>query len=193
MIVKRLVCRGCGRPQSVCLCAALQPRGLPPGLTLMILQDKHEARHPLSTAPLLQRSFPDSRLLVGEVFSADEVLGDTALANTALLYPLTHKPALAAEHYADVRCLIVLDGTWRKVKKMLLNNPWLTDLPHLALQPQQPGRYAIRTSPRADGVSTLEATVLALNALHPAGQYDKTLTVLDLLVQQQLQFGHKKP
>lgn len=158
----------------------------------MILQDKHEARHPLSTAPLLQRSFPASHLLIGEFFSADEVLGDTALANTALLYPLTHKPALAAEHYADVRCLIVLDGTWRKVKKMLLNNPWLTDLPHLALQPQQPGRYAIHTSPRADGVSTLEATVLALNALHPAGQYDKTLTVLDLLVQQQLQFGHKK-
>src|SRR5690606_30938814 len=145
----------------------------------------------LSTAPLLQRSFLASHLLIGEFFSADEVLGDTALANTALLYPLTHKPALVAEHYADVRCLIVLDGTWRKVKKMLLNNPWLTDLPHLALQPQQPGRYAIRTSPRADGVSTLEATGLAIDAMHPSRLYDNALSVLEALVQQQLQFGHK--
>ena len=188
--MKRLICAGCGRPQRVCLCSALVPRSLPVGL--VILQDTDESQHPLSTAPLLQRSFPASRLLVGTVFNRHEVLGDIPVADAALLYPLESKAALTVADYPKVKQLIVLDGTWRKVRKMLLNNPWLTQLPHLSLQPEQSGRYAIRSSPRADGVSTLEAAVMALELLDSNTEYREALAVLDLLVKQQQSFGHKQ-
>ncbi len=190
--MKRDICTGCGRPQSVCLCAALRPHNLPEGLQLIVLQDKHEARHKLSTVPLLKCSFPASRVLVGEVFQPSEVLGNMSTDQVALVFPLPHKSPLSPAQYAHVRCLIVLDGTWRKVKKMLLNNPWLSELPHIRLQPESASRYGIRTSPREDGVSTLEAVVMVLNQLDSHTHYDDVLGALDLLVQQQQAFGHKQ-
>lgn len=188
--MKRAICAGCNRPERVCLCSALVPQSLP--VQLVILQDTDESRHPLSTVPLLQRSFPQTRLLIGTVFSRNEVLGDIPAEDTALVYPSVSKPPLAEADFPRLKQLIVLDGTWRKVRKMLLNNPWLEQLPHLSLQPTQPGRYVIRSSPRADGVSTLEAAVMALELLDGNKDYRNALKVLDLLVKQQQSFGHKQ-
>lgn len=186
----RSLCSGCGRPQVVCLCAALSVQDS--RIRLIIWQDPTESRHPLSTAPLLQRSIRGSRLLVGERFSEADIFGAGPATGRALLYPLAGKAALAEQEYAAVSQLLVLDGTWRKVRKLLLQNPWLQQLPHLQLLPQQKSRYAIRTSPRNDGLSTLEAGVMALNTLQQTQRFDRCLAVLDQLVAQQQSFGHKQ-
>jgi DTW domain-containing protein YfiP len=61
---------------------------------------------------------------------------------------------------------VVLDATWRKSLRMLLEHPALAALPRLALHAPAPTRYrAIRAARRADQVSTLEATVQALAML----------------------------
>jgi DTW domain-containing protein YfiP len=62
--------------------------------------------------------------------------------------------------------LVVIDATWRKSLRMLLEHPTLAALPRLSLDAPAPTRYrAIRAARRANQVSTLEATVQALATL----------------------------
>lgn len=122
---------------------------------LLILQHPAEAGHAKNTALLLTLGLERAQLLRGEVF-------DAALAapGTALLYPGDGVPAAPA----DVRRLILLDGSWRQSRRLLSASPWLADLPRLAL-PALPGRYALRRAHRPGQLSTLEAGLHALTAL----------------------------
>jgi DTW domain-containing protein len=61
--------------------------------------------------------------------------------------------------------LVVLDGTWRKSRKMLYLNPVLQTLPRLALRDLPPSHYHIRKAHLPDQLSTLEAAALALEQL----------------------------
>jgi DTW domain-containing protein len=58
--------------------------------------------------------------------------------------------------------LVVLDGTWRKSRKMLHRNPLLQGLPRLSLTDAPPSGYAIRKAHNPGQLSTLEATCAAL-------------------------------
>src|SRR5205809_1132418 len=61
--------------------------------------------------------------------------------------------------------LIVLDGTWRKSRKMLYLNPLLQHLPRLSLQGMPASNYRIRKAHKPDQLSTLQATCAALMQL----------------------------
>ena len=137
-------------------------------------------------APLLARSIPGSRLIVGEHFDPESLLGSCWRQHSLLLYP--GEPAISTSEAlsADITQLIMLDGTWRKTAKLLHLNPWLHELPRLALDVNQPSRYRIRKSPRADGLSTIEAAVLALNTLHGNDDYDAILGAFELMIDQQI-------
>ena len=186
---KRRHCEQCQRPLSVCLCLYLKQLHSP--LQLIIWQDPMEARHPLSTAPLLHKSIAGSRLVVADTLQPQDILPSDDLTTTALLYPFTHKPPLTDTARGDIKQLLILDGTWRKVRRLLHLNPWLNDLPHIALNPAEPSRYAIRSSRQRGGLSTIEAGVAALEWLDPANDYEPLLQVLNKMVEIQQGFGHK--
>ncbi|MGS0757100.1 DTW domain-containing protein [Roseateles sp. GG27B] len=81
----------------------------------------------------------------------------------------------------------MLDATWRKSRKMLHLNPLLQALPRLALQQPPPSRYTIRRAQQTHQLSTLEATVLALQQLEGAAReasYAPLLTAFDGFVAQ---------
>ena len=81
-----------------------------------------------------------------------------------LACPPPLEPSLLAEPTA-LR-LVVLDGTWRKSRKMLYQNPLLQALPRLPLAAMPPSRYLIRKAHAPDQLSTLEASCYALSQLH---------------------------
>ncbi len=188
-VQKRRYCEQCRRPLSVCLCPYIHVLSSP--VELIIWQDPTEARHPLSTAPLLHKSIAGSRLLVADCLQPQDIFAAGKQNTTALLYPFTHKPALAEDARIQIQQLLVLDGTWRKVRRLLHLNPWLNDLPHIALTPQQPSGYAIRASQQRGGLSTIEAGVSALQWLDPSQDYKPVLRVLNRMVEVQQGFGHK--
>lgn len=162
-----------------------------------MLQHPLEAGHAKNTARLLHLCVRGSRLEVGEVFAAADLErllyapwpGQTkdATAHPVLLYPDTPpdpqlpvvQPPALPSHWltqpAKLR-LVVIDGTWRKSRKMLYLNPGLQQLPRLALQDVPRSRYAIRKAQAPGQLSSFEATVLALAQLqeweeqHPARQ-----------------------
>ena len=63
--------------------------------------------------------------------------------------------------------LVVIDGSWRKSRKMLYLNPVLQQLPRLPLQNLPAGHYTIRKAHKPGQLSTLEASCAALQQLEP--------------------------
>jgi len=168
--MSRAECDGCGRPESVCLCSHLVHYTLPFNLT--IWQDPDESRHPLSTAPLLERTIDGCRRLVGDQFAYNDVFSGAPVETVALLYPADDSlevvgPEIGRDRVSHV---LVLDGTWRKVRRLTLMNPWLLNLPRVSLSPQTPSAY-LRASQHESGVSTLEAVLMLADLWYPGNAY----------------------
>jgi DTW domain-containing protein len=202
--IKRLVCSRCLRPQRTCICRWSTP--IAHEVEVLILQHPLEAEHAKGTARLLHLSLPNSRLLVGEVF--DEQALQTLLhapfapgsqrKHAILLYPDTPDGAGMAQPATPVDVvraepgilrLVVLDGTWRKSRKMLYANPLLQSLPRLALRDAPASQYLIRKAHGAHQLSTLEATCYALMQLErDRARYAPLLAAFNDFVAQQLSY-----
>lgn len=173
---KRLDCPDCLRPCSHCFCSLVQAVACK--VELLILQHPLERGHAKNTARLLHLCLPGSRLEVGECFPAvalEEWLAAGA-RHSLLLYPpsppdpllpLPPPPALPAPwlHMPQQLRLVVLDGTWRKSRKMLYLNPLLHSLPRLPLMDLPPSQYRVRKAQQTHQRSTFEASVAALAQL----------------------------
>lgn len=170
------------RPCSACVCHCVQP--VATEVQVLVLQHPLEVGHAKNTGRLLHLCLPRSRLAVQEVWppeALDSLLhapwdGDTTPPHTVLLYPPTPAdpqlpvvappplPAAWLQQPARLR-LVVLDGTWRKSRKMLYANPGLQQLPRWSLHDVAASRYVIRKAHAPNQLSSFEATAYALAAL----------------------------
>ncbi len=166
---RRAACLRCLRPQASCLCALALPTGH--RTAVLVLQHPQEQRQAKNSVALLRLSLAHCEVVVGEYFAPAklEALLQRPGRDTLLLYPdVPAAPAPSARGASNGAplLLVVLDATWRKSLRMLLEHPALAALPRLSLDVPAPTRYrAIRAARRADQVSTLEATVHALTVL----------------------------
>ncbi len=211
----RPICTTCLRAQSTCICHWITPTAHT--VQVLILQHPMEVHNAKGSARLLHQSLPHSRIETGEVFEKAALqawLTAPWPAHTAqqpgdaerrsrqavLLYPESPegdaialaKPAALApaalQNPSQLR-LVVLDGTWRKSRKMLYLNPLLQQLPRLALQGMPTSRYRIRTAHKPDQLSTLEATCAALAQIEgSAAPFLRLLTAFDGFVAQQMAY-----
>jgi DTW domain-containing protein YfiP len=198
---QRLACPRCLRPQSACICSWIRPTE--PAVDVLILQHPLEVRQAKGSARLLQLSLARSELVVGETFDEQclKALLHALARHAILLYPdspedksleLAAPPSLEPALLLDPAQLrlVVLDGTWRKSRKMLYLNPLLQQLPRLSLHNPPASRYLIRKAHGPGQLSTLEATCHALMQLeHNEGGYLPLLTAFDGFVAQQLAYG----
>lgn len=175
----RARCERCLRPRSACICAWIDP--VAGATSLLILQHPMEVAHAKGSARLLHLSVAGSVMVTGEVFEPRAL---HALLHGDGRVPLLLYPALAGERALGVPAppallalddpaqlrLVVLDGTWRKSRKMLFQNPLLHALPRFPLTEAPATHYAIRKAHAPDQLSTLEASCLALARLEQAPQ-----------------------
>ena len=179
------MCATCLRPQRTCICRWIAP--LASQIELLILQHPLEVANAKGSARLLHLCLPGSVLVAGEAFdgAALHALLHEGGRTPLLLYPEGDAPApdpavfetiatgatvatVATVATAATRSalrLVVLDGTWRKSRKMLYLNPQLQSLPRLALQAMPQSHYRIRKAHAPDQLSTLEAAAYALQRL----------------------------
>lgn len=182
MTTKRPYCTHCLRPQSTCICHWRRP--VDHATEVLILQHPLEVEQAKGSARLLHMNLPRSRLVVGETFDeatlrsllfAPLFPGDGSAVDCTvhpvLLYPddATNQAGMYTAEVASPSSirhrLVVIDGTWRKSRKMLYRNPLLQQLPRLTLNDTAASRYSIRKAHRPHQLSTFEATCLALIAL----------------------------
>ena len=193
---RRAMCPLCQRPNNACICPWVTP--VVHAVPVLILQHPLEVNNPKGSARLLHLSLQRSLMLTGEIFDQPETLaGADARRQDVLLYPDTPGQQTTAHVLASslrappcaassVR-LVVIDGTWRKSRKMLHLNPWLQALPRLSLDNLPASRYLIRRAHQPHQLSTLEATCAALAQLEgDAQRFDPLLKAFDGFVAEQL-------
>jgi DTW domain-containing protein YfiP len=206
LLPKRALCAQCLRPQSSCICQWVRP--IAHQVQVLVLQHPLEVANAKGSARLLCISLAHSRLVTGEAFDEAELNdllneswpGEVAEApprQTVLLYPATPLnpapswPLTGDDAPTDPRHLrlVVLDGTWRKSRKMLHLNPVLQTLPRLALRDRPPSNYRIRKAHLPDQLSTLEATCAALGQLESSdAPFEPLLQAFDGFVAQQMAY-----
>lgn len=164
-------CANCLRPKITCICHLVS--AVNTDIEILILQHPLEVTETKGTARLLHLSLPGSHIQVDEVFEENIF---SSSKNSILLYPttpedhslgITPPPESAPVLLKDLKKirLIIIDGTWRKSRKILLRNPYLQTLPRLVLQDLPVGQYTVRKARKPHQLSTLEAACAALAQL----------------------------
>ncbi len=163
----RAFCQQCDFLKSRCLCDVIQT--IPNHTHLIILQHPTETKHPLNTVRILMKTFKNISLFIGEDFSNDLKI-NTLLSDDknrcVLLYPgQNHQIDISQEKNSTrpITHLFLIDGTWRKSKRIFLTSKNLQQMPTFSLQPTELSQYRIRKTPTQESLSTLEATVMALS------------------------------
>jgi DTW domain-containing protein YfiP len=195
----RAQCAVCLRPQQTCICRWISK--LDNQVEVLILQHPMEVANAKGSARLLHLSLANSRLEVGEAFDPQRLQALLSPERrSVLLYPdtaadkslalATPRPLDAAWLDAPQRLrLVVLDGTWRKSRKMLYLNPLLQGLPRLPLRDTPPSHYLIRKAHLPDQLSTLEATAYALAQLeNDEHKFNPLIDAFDGFVAQQVSY-----
>ncbi|WP_028614916.1 tRNA-uridine aminocarboxypropyltransferase [Halopseudomonas pelagia] len=177
------------RPARYCLCA-LVPH-ISTRIQLLVIQHPSEHRHALNTARLLVAGVAGAHLLITETLAEGSpwynLLADPGW-QTEILFPGTGVPVVgAAVELARPRRLVLLDGTWRKARKLLHLNPLLQRLPKVALPEGLQSRYRLRKAPQPGALSTLEAGVEALQRIEPATDFSPLLKPFEALIDGQIQ------
>lgn len=184
-------CLKCRRPPVVCWCDALAPIA---NLThVVFLQHPREARVPVSTCRMAHLSLPNSQMHVA--WSPDAVPGlaeQLAGPDTYVLFPSVDAIEVGALARAP-RSLVVVDGTWSNAKKFVRRSPLLRGLPGLICRPDFISRYRIRREPALHCLSTIEATVHALEHIERApGRYAPILRAFERMVGVQLEYAGRR-
>ena len=148
---------------------------------IIVLRHTSEAGHALNTVNILKKSLKQISVFDGEVF--DEKL---IPENSCLIYPGEDSDSLESIDTNKKPHLVLLDGSWKKTKKILYLNPWLNKLPKVSL-PTQNSRYYLRKQ-KENGFSTLEAVCSTLNFLEKPRNFDSLLNCLDKMMEQQASF-----
>lgn len=175
---------------------------------MLFLQHPLEIDNAKGSARLLHLSLPHSQIKTGEVFAEDELREllyapfphqdgkeqNNKTIQPLLLYPDTSEDGniaippvftQAADNSAIQYRLVVIDGTWRKSRKMLYLNPLLQQLPRLPLSDPPSSHYHIRKAHKPNQLSTYEATCYALMQLeNETEKYLPLLTAFDGFVEQ---------
>ena len=186
--MSRAQCSRCMRPQTHCLCALIPQ--LDSRTRVLLLQHPSEVSHALNTARLAALGLTNAQLRVGEVFDDLDELINRPGYQARLLFPGEDAQVLKAYELADESLpllLVVPDGTWRKVRKLLHLNPVLAQLPRVTLPQGAVSRYRLRKAPGPGALSTLEAIVQALEILEAPASFAPLLRPFEALIEGQIE------
>lgn len=180
----RKICTDCEYPESACLCSRVQSQTLP--LRIIIVQDRQEQRASKSTVPLLRLALPAVELVAGNdapALLALQASHARAEVSWGLLYPGDEAIAVdtapvSPNHTANPAdwptTWVIPDGTWRKTRRLLQEQPWIGAMTGYSFSRPPASRYLIRKGPGQGALSTLESVAWLLcniTSVDPAPLY----------------------
>jgi len=152
-----------------------------------LLLHENEPQRPTTTSKIIQQVLPDcATYLWSRTTPPQDLIERIQDSNTDawLLFP-ADRPELLPRSKTFSGCLpkrntliIVPDGTWKEVRKIVRKSPWLGHLPLLAFDPKVPSRYDLRRNPDSDHLCTAETVTELLKLNHEplaAAELDRTL------------------
>ncbi len=155
-------CARCALKVCVCACAFLP--SLAVRTHFVVVRHAREADKSSNTARWAALLLPHCELRRWGSRPDVAYLRDLGQPGDWLLFP-GEAPAAAPERpLGTPQRLVVLDGTWRQVRRMLRSLPALSGLPRLSVRPR-PRRFGLRVPPSPQHLSTLEAISSAVGLL----------------------------
>lgn len=204
--MSRACCTVCSRPEKTCICDLFC--NIDNNVKVIVLQHPTEVKQTKGTVTLLANSLQQCDVMVGEDFTHNEELANLLSQyknEVYLLYPNENAIVLPVVTTATpksaindltiklnaVKCIIVIDGTWKKAYKMYMLNKYLHDIPHLTLPESTQGNYKIRKTQKSNALSSLEACTYALMSLEVnANKYQPLLSSFNQF--NDFQFAYRK-
>jgi len=192
--MSRPYCNVCQRPQVSCICHLVNTTNN--DIDVVILQHPSEVKQTKGTVTLLKQSLTSCQVFVGENFTEHVELRqmvDKYKNEIALLYPSEQAVDISKSQFVEnIRCIILLDGTWKKAYRLYMMNPWLHELTHITLPDDIKGQYQIRSTKKKGALSSLEACCYTLALLEDSTQkYKNILTSFAQFNQMHLSFNPK--
>jgi DTW domain-containing protein len=130
----------------------------------VIVRHAREAQKTSNTARWAALLVPGCELLGWGARPDAGHLGQLGRPGDWLLFPGGQETPRGELATAPPERVVVLDGTWRQVRRMLRALPGLQGLPRLSVPPR-PGRVGLRRAPSPGHLSTLEAMSSAVAIL----------------------------
>ncbi len=163
----RPICSDCQYPINNCLCDFLVP--VVHETKVIVLQHPSEVKNAKNTVRLLDLISTNTEIVIGETeqdFTALKQKISQSKEDYAVLFPSDTAQALdSSSGCKALKHLIVIDGTWKKAKKIMLLNPWLNDLIQVSFAEDFDSKYQIRSTSVEGGLSTIEAVAYSLEKI----------------------------
>lgn len=167
---KRELCQECQRPVNTCYCSSITKLDLENNI--LIIRDPKEALHPFNTAVMAQKSLSSCQILCAHDLDLEKKIESfIAKYRPFLLFKNDQSQCLSEVRKREVlpRNFIVLDGTWKKAKRIYFENTSLQKLECLHLESDKASIYSpIRKACSKDFLSTVEAIALCLESVNNA-------------------------
>lgn len=197
----RDICLGCNKPQKSCICQFFSP--VENQVNVIILQHPKEVGHAKGTAPLLLGSL--AKVTLFEVENVDEhhellTLLSELKEQCVLLFPTEQSIELSGGknintlgNALQMKCIVLIDATWRKALKMYRLSQTLQSLQTVHLPESIEGKYLIRKTKKNNALSTLEACCHSLTLLeNDPLKYQSLINSFEKFNQFQLSFRPKE-
>ncbi len=159
-------CISCRMHAELCICSFFQPFRLSTKVTVFIHHREywkisntgHLATLALENASVTVLRQPVDYGITKKLLHPDYL--------PVVLFPNKEAEVLTGrQEYSKPLQLIVPDGSWRQARKMIFRNPYLRDLPRIALPVGEPSIYRLRKESRPEGMATFEAIARVLGIL----------------------------
>ena len=191
--MSRAYCYRCHRAKVACLCGRIDRYSNQ--VEIIVLQHPEETTNSKGSAIIAELGLNRYKCWVSEDFQLHKglmALLEEKAGTVAILYPTETSEVLEPERVecvaADIKVLIVIDGTWRKARKIWELNPQLHTLPCYKLAVEQKSDYRIRKAPLQSCLSTVESIVTALRLIEKRPQsYQRMLDLFAEMIDFQIQ------
>ncbi|MEZ4703998.1 MAG: tRNA-uridine aminocarboxypropyltransferase [Bdellovibrionota bacterium] len=201
-----LRCFTCLSPKAWCYCHHID--SFDPNMVFVVLQHPLERRRRIATGRMTYLSLENANIFHGVEFDSNHEIQkwiDHDDYACFLLYPGAHSTNLSLlseeqrkETFQTSQQKIVIfliDGTWATSKKTLRLSPNLAKIPRITFDPPHPSRFLIRTQPKSNFYSTIEAAHQCIELLGPSqhvnvssGVHHKMLQPFHYMIQQHRNF-----
>ena len=188
-------CPGCGLQIPWCCCDQIESSSCQ--VSVILLLHESEPDRPTTTSKIIQKAIPDTQTFIWQRTSEPEALIKQIEApdtDAWLLFPadrpeLEQRARKLSPPENRKTLLIVPDGTWKEVRKIVRKSPWLEKLPILALNPSETTQYTLRRNSRKDEKQLCSAEALS-EALTQVGETESgraLSSAFDLFMERYLQ------
>lgn len=131
---------------------------------ICLLLHENEPGRRSATFPLIRALLPQTRIFTWQRTAVDPALLELLQSDDyspCLIFP-SDRPETRSRAVPEIPVqgrrplLVIPDGTWKEVRKIVRKSPYLDPLPVFSLTPQQTTRYRLRRNPDAAHICTSE-------------------------------------